>query len=62
MSKQNIDRSSIADARRFRWIVDGNGYYLEEAGLCGHGPGDEDEARQKIDDEIADEAVRKAQP
>lgn len=25
------------DAERYRWLCDGNGYFMEEQGLCGHG-------------------------
>lgn len=44
--------SDVADARRLRWLLSGNGYFLEEHSLCGHGPCDEDEmngARIEID-------------
>ena len=47
-----IDRSDNADARRFRWLLAGNGYFLEEQMLCGHFPCDEveqDSAREQID-------------
>lgn len=49
-----IDKSDAADAARFRWLLEGNGYYMEEEFLCGHMPTDEaerDRARQRIDDE-----------
>lgn len=42
-----------ADAARFRWLLNGNGYFMEEEGICGHGPYDEqeqNEARAKIDE------------
>lgn len=26
-----------ADAERYRWLCNGNGYFLEEEQLCGHG-------------------------
>lgn len=48
---QAIDRSDAADAKRLRWILNGQGYFMEEAGLCGH-PCDEaeqDDARMRID-------------
>jgi hypothetical protein len=48
------DRSDEADAARLRWILNGNGYFLEEYGLCGHGPGEEDEARREIDKRMAE--------
>jgi hypothetical protein len=47
-----VDRSDAADARRFRWLLAGNGYFMEEQMLCGHAPCDEkeqDEAREQID-------------
>ena len=47
-----MDRSDAADARRFRWLLAGNGYFMEEQGLCGYPPCDEDEqdgARERID-------------
>jgi hypothetical protein len=48
-----IDRSDAADAKRLRWMLAGNGYFLEERMLCGHPPCDEreqDDARQEIDE------------
>ena len=48
----DLDRSESADALRLRWMLAGNGYFLEEAGLCGHGVGDEDKARRAIDAEM----------
>jgi hypothetical protein len=51
-----MDRSDAADARRFRWLLNGNGYFMEEQGLCGHGPVDQEEqdgARAEIDAAIA---------
>jgi len=41
-----VNESERADAERFRWLLDGNGY-------CGHVPVSEEEkneARKKIDD------------
>lgn len=48
-----VDRSERADASRFRWLLDGNGYFMEENFLCGHNPNDKekDAARLVIDDE-----------
>jgi hypothetical protein len=46
------DRSDAADARRFRWLLDGNGYFMEENYLCGHFPTtdkERDKARAWID-------------
>jgi hypothetical protein len=49
-----IDKSQEADAERFRWLLDGNGYFMDEEDLwCGHDPVSEkekDKARKKIDD------------
>ena len=52
--KTPVDRSDAADARRLRWMLDGNGYFLEEEGLCAHFPDkdDQDYARRKIDESI----------
>lgn len=50
------DRSETADAKRFRWLLDGNGYFMEAMLLCGIGPCSDDEkdaARKCIDDEMA---------
>lgn len=51
----NIDRSVEADARRFRWLLEGNGSFMEEEMLCGHPPCSDEEkdyARQEIDREM----------
>ena len=40
------------DAERFRWLLNGHGYFMEEEDLCGHGPCSEREqqaARDEID-------------
>jgi hypothetical protein len=58
----DIDRSDAADARRMRWLLDnGNGYFMEENGLCGpwQDAGDEkeaDRARAAIDEAMQEEA------
>ena len=46
-----------ADAARFRWMLDGNGYFMEEAGLCGYAPDEKekDRARLEIDEAMADQ-------
>jgi hypothetical protein len=47
-----VDKSEAADAKRMRWILCGNGYFMEEAHLCGPGPcseSDKDMARREID-------------
>lgn len=52
----NIDRSEAADARRFRWILAGNGFFLEEQMLCGYTPCGDDEqdtARRLIDEAMS---------
>jgi hypothetical protein len=44
-----------ADAARMRWLLSGNGYFMEEEMLCGHGPCDpteQDEARRRIDEQM----------
>lgn len=46
---------SIADAERMRWLLDGNGYFMEEEGLCGVHPCSEDEmnrAREIINEQM----------
>jgi hypothetical protein len=49
-----LDTSNNADAARLRWMLNGNGYFLEEAGLCGRGFGtDADQARREIDKQMA---------
>ena len=51
--KSEIDRSDAADANRFRWLLSGNGYFMEEQQLCGHepsSPSEQDNARREIDD------------
>lgn len=53
-----IDRSEKADAARFRWLINGNGYFMEEQGICGpwsNSQEDKDEARKIIDEWIAEE-------
>jgi len=53
--KTTVDTSIEADARRLRWLLDGNGYFLEEQGICGSPPCDDKEqnaARVLIDDAI----------
>ena len=52
-TRTEIDRSDEADARRMRWILSGNGYFMEEEMLCGHDPCEEaeqDMARRRIDE------------
>lgn len=47
-----MDRSDKADAARMRWMLSGNGYFMEEQYLCGHGPcpdEEQDRARKSID-------------
>lgn len=51
-----VDKSDVADAKRFRWLLSGKGYFMEENYLCGHAPTNEDErdeARSRIDEAIA---------
>lgn len=51
-----IDKSIEADAARLRWLLNGNGYFMEESTLCGSPPCDEeeqDDARGAIDIEMA---------
>lgn len=57
-----VDSSDEADAKRFRWLLDGNGYFMEENFLCStqYTKEDQNKARVLIDKEIADQ--RKALP
>ena len=53
---QTVDRSDEADARRMRWLLDGNGYFMEEEMLCGrgrHSQEEQDAARLAIDAQMA---------
>ena len=53
MDKPPVDKSIEADAKRLRWMLSGNGYFLEEQGLCGHDPcseSEQDNARREIDE------------
>lgn len=57
MTDDAVDRSDAADARRMRWLLAGNGYFMEEESLCGpwQPPGDgkeADRARRAIDREM----------
>lgn len=52
----DVDRSEEADAKRFRWLLQGNGYFMEEEMLCGHDPvsqEEKDETRVIIDREMS---------
>lgn len=52
----NLDRSIEADAKRFRWLLDGNAYFPEEEGMCGNSTTteiDHDELRAAIDEQMA---------
>jgi hypothetical protein len=48
-----LDKTDVADAARLRWMLNGNGYFLEEAGLCGHCGTEADRARREIDKQMA---------
>lgn len=53
MDKTPVDKSLDADAKRMRWLLSRNGYFMEENMLCGHAPCDEnkqDDARREIDE------------
>jgi hypothetical protein len=50
-----LDKSDAADAARFRWLLNGHGYFMEEEHLCGHGPCHEieqDDTRLAIDSQM----------
>lgn len=42
------------DAGRYHWLCNGNGYFMEENGLCGHTP-DKAKADAEIDEAMAQE-------
>ena len=48
-----------ADAKRMQWILDGNGYFMEENGICGYIPDyqyseeEKNAARRSIDEAMA---------
>ena len=52
-------RSDKSDARRFRWLLGGNGYFMEEEMLCGYNPDEEekDRTRDRIDAKIREEII-----
>ena len=55
-----IDRSDAADAKRFRWLLNGNGYFMEENYLCGRddpSEAEQDAARAEIDEEMKHEEL-----
>lgn len=42
----------VKDGKRMRWLLDGNGFFMEEQGLCGYAPCSDEEknaARHEID-------------
>lgn len=53
---KEVDRSDEADARRLRWLLNGNGYFMEEESLCGRPPcneSEQDDARRRIDEAMS---------
>jgi hypothetical protein len=59
-----IDKSDAADAKRMRWLLNGNGYFMEEEMLCGYSEGltcdEQDHCRAVIDAAMAnDEEVKR---
>jgi hypothetical protein len=59
MAETELDRSEAADAARFRWLVAGNSYLLEEfsVGDC-KGEEDEDDCRRLIDEWMEEHPFR----
>ena len=53
LAERDMDPDYAEDAKRFQWLLDGNGYFMEERMLCGHYPTEKekDEARRIIDAE-----------
>jgi hypothetical protein len=60
MAETELDRSEAADAARFRWLVAGNSYLLEEFGV-GNCQGEEDDARELIDEWMQEHPFRRGQ-
>lgn len=62
ISTTRTDAIDIAkDAERFRWLLNGNGYFLEEEGVCGHAPcgeAEQDDARARIDKAMAEDGCK----
>jgi hypothetical protein len=50
--------NDAADAKRMRWLLNGNGYFMEEEGLCGckeaSTQDDQEYARKCIDEAMAE--------
>ena len=64
----DVDRGEAADAARFHWLLDGNGYFMEEWGLAGPYlkignafdlKGEQDRARLEIDKQRYGEALER---
>lgn len=62
--KDFLDRSLAADAARFRWMLDGHGYFLEEEGLCNMEADQEeqDDARRRIDQRMIRDLATSPEP
>ncbi len=55
MKELDINEARLRDdAKRYRWLCDGHGYFMEEEELCGHGP-DKAEADRRIDEAMTAE-------
>lgn len=57
MAEAELDRFDAADAARFRWLVAGSGYLLEEFGVGGV-MGEEDECRRLLDEWMEEHPFR----
>lgn len=58
MRKHVVSKEVVDDAARFRWLLNGNGYFMEHEYLCGGGHSTEEEraeARRKIDAAMQEE-------
>ncbi|CPF47814.1 hypothetical protein [Burkholderia pseudomallei] len=53
--RAEVTEDDRRDAERYRWLCDGNGYFLEEQALCGHW-------NQKEEADAAIDAVRRTTP
>lgn len=55
LGSEHDSLDDAADAARFRWLLSGNGYFLEEQGLCGAFP--TTEADRKLARKMIDESM-----
>jgi hypothetical protein len=57
----SVKVDDAADAARMRWLLAGNGYFMEEEMLCGHYPAslaEQMHARREIDEAMREDEQR----